>query len=110
MPNRPSAGKEYGGLGLSAQEVKAAFDKLPMLAIERINSLIDDIQSEEEGMVAESIKTGVKRGHTLSDFFIDLQNGTLASYLIVGSSTLIDKIATLEEEIQKIKEGAHAVE
>ena len=103
LPDRPAAKKEYGGLGLSAQEMKAAFDKLALLGIERLNSLIDDIESEEVGRIGESIRTGLSVGHTLADFFRDLDNGTLASYLTVGGSTLLEKIADLEEEIEKVK-------
>jgi hypothetical protein len=103
LPDKPTASKEYGGLGMSAQNLKVAFDKLPMLAVERINSLIADIESDGQGRIGESIKTGIRSGHTLADFFIDLVNGSLASYLTVGTSTLIDKIASLEEEIAQIK-------
>ncbi len=103
LPDRPCADKEYGGSGLTAQEMKAAFDKLPLLAIERLNSLIDDIEKEGEGKIGDSIKTGVRQGHTLDDFFLDLMNGSLASYLAVGSVSLAEKIAQLEEEIGNIK-------
>lgn len=103
LPDRPAAKKEYGGLGLTAQEMKAAFDKLALLGIERLNSLIDDIESEDVGRIGESIKTGLASGHTLADFFSDLNNGTLASYFTVGNSTLLEKIAELEEEIEKVK-------
>ena len=105
LPNRPAASKEYGGLGLTPQEVKAAFDKLALLGIERLNSLIEDIESEGVGRIGESIKTGRGNGHTLADFFNDLDNGTLASYLTVGSTTLIEKITSLEGEIAKLKKG-----
>lgn len=103
LPDRPCADKEYGGSGFTAQEMKAAFDKLPLLAIERINSLIDDITKEGEGKIGDSIKTGVRQGHTLDDFFLDLMNGSLASYLAVGNVSLAEKIAQLEGEIADIK-------
>ena len=103
LPDRPCADKEDGGSGFTAQEMKAAFDKLPLLAIERINSLIDDITKEGEGKIGDSIKTGVRQGHTLDDFFLDLMNGSLASYLAVGNVSLAEKIAQLEGEIADIK-------
>jgi hypothetical protein len=106
LPNRPASSKEYGGLGLTAQEMKAAFDRLPLLGITRLNSLIDDIEGEGVGRIGESIKTGLYSGHTLANFFSDLNNGTLASYLAVGNSTLIEKIATLEETISALSEKA----
>jgi hypothetical protein len=103
LPDRPCADKEYGGAGYTAREMKAAFDKLALLAINRLNSLIDDIESEEMGNVGDSIKTGIRSGHTLNDFFLDLKNGSLASYLMVGTSTLVEKLAALEQEISDIK-------
>lgn len=110
LPNRPASSKEYGGLGLTAQEMKAAFDKLPLLGITRLNSLIDDIESEGVGRIGESIKTGIYTGQTLASFFSDLKNGALASYLAVGNSTLLEKIATLEESIATLTEKATYLE
>ena len=104
LPNRPNAKKELGGGGLTPQETKAAFDKLPLLAITRLNSLIDDIEREDGGRIGESIKTGLSSKHTLDGFFRDVKNGTLASYLVVGDSTLVEKIAALQSEIDAIKE------
>lgn len=110
LPNHPCAGKEYGGAGLSAQQMKAAFDSLPMLAINTLNSLINDIESEGDGKIGESIKTGLRSGHTLYDFFRELENGTLASYFTVGDSTLIDKILALSDAIEEIKSRLDAID
>lgn len=101
LPNHPTASKEYGGSGYSPQQMKAAFDRLALLAIDRLNSLIDDIGSE--GGVGEAIKTGIRSGHTLDDFFLDVMNGSLPSYLIVGNTTLAEKLAAIESEISDIK-------
>ena len=110
LPDRPCADKEYGGSGFTAQEMKAAFDKLPLLGITRLNSLIDDIESEGVGRIGESIKTGIYTGQTLASFFSDLKNGALASYLAVGNSTLLEKIAALEESIATLTEKATYLE
>ena len=104
LPNRPTAEKKYGGAGLSAQEMKAAFDKLPIFIAERLNSLIDDIESEGDGKISESIKTGLDSGHCLSDFFADIKNGNLASYMALGDSTLVEKIYEMSAAIDAIKE------
>ena len=104
LPNRPTAEKKYGGAGLSAQEMKAAFDKLPIFIAERLNSLIDDIESEGDGKISESIKTGLDSGHCLSDFFADIKNGNLASYMALGDSTLVEKIYEMNAAIDAIKE------
>ena len=53
LPNRPTAKKIHGGAGLNAQEMKAAFDKLPLFVAERLNSLIDDIESEKNGKIGD---------------------------------------------------------
>ena len=104
LPNRPTTEKKYGGAGLSAQEMKAAFDKLPIFIAERLNSLIDDIESEGDGKISESIKTGLDSGHCLSDFFADIKNGNLASYMALGDSTLVEKIYEMSAAIDAIKE------
>ena len=104
LPNRPTAEKKYGGAGLSAQEMKASFDKLPIFIAERLNSLIDDIESEGDGKISESIKTGLDSGHCLSDFFADIKNGNLASYMALGDSTLVEKIYEMNAAIDAIKE------
>ena len=105
LPDHPCADKAYGGSGFTPQQMKAAFDRLAILAIERLNSLIDDIEGEGEGRVAESIKTGIRSGHTLEDFFFDLTNGTLASYLTVGDTTLAEKLSAIEVDIKNLKSG-----
>lgn len=104
LPNRPTAKKIYGGGGLSAQEMKAAFDSLPIFVAERLNSLIDDIESEGDGKIGESIKTGLDTGHCLSDFFADVKNGNLASYMSLGDGTLVEKIYEMGAAIDAIKE------
>lgn len=103
LPKRPTAKSAYGGEGYTAQEMKAAFDKLPMFLVERINSLIEDIESEGEGKISESIKTGLYELHTLANFFDDVKNGNLASYLTVGDRSLLEAISGIQESIAEIK-------
>ena len=103
LPNRPTAKKIHGGAGLNAQEMKAAFDKLPLFVAERLNSLIDDIESEKNGKIGDTIKTGLDSGHCLSDFFADVKNGNLASYMALGDGTLVEKIYEMSAAIDDIK-------
>lgn len=105
LPKRPTAKEAYGGEGYTAQEMKAAFDRLPLFLAERFNSLIEDIEGEGEGKISESIKTGLFERHALSDFFDDVKNGNLASYLAVGDSTLIEVIAQMQAQIAELKKG-----
>ena len=49
LPTRPNAPYAFGGNGLTANNLKAAFDALPLLIAERLNSLIDDITGTDGG-------------------------------------------------------------
>ena len=104
LPTRPTAPQEFGGKGYSPSELKRAFDALPMLAINRINQLISDICAEGENSVATEIKSGIERGHSLSQFFIDLKSGEAASYIQVFDSTLADCLSDIQAQIGEIKE------
>lgn len=88
LPTRPTAPTAYGGRGYTATEMKAAFDRLPLLLAERYNLLIDDISSLGDGSLAGSVPTGLSEEHTLADLFGDIENGNLASYLKVGDGSL----------------------
>jgi hypothetical protein len=55
LPTRPTAPTAFGGKGYSATEMKEAFDRLPLYVAERLNSLIDDIESGSlADLIAES--------------------------------------------------------
>ena len=103
LPSRPTAPTAFGGKGYTSAEMKAAFDKLPLFVAERLNSLVDDIESEKNGKIGDSIKTGLDSGHCLSDFFADVKNGNLASYMALGDGTLVEKIYEMSSAIDDIK-------
>ncbi|MBQ8720370.1 MAG: hypothetical protein IJY65_04995 [Clostridia bacterium] len=92
LPTRPTAPTSYGGRGFSATEMKAAFDKLPLLIIERFNSLLDDLTASGEGSLVEEILTGIKEGHTLARLFSDVTDGSFAEYLVAGNMTLKETV------------------
>lgn len=103
LPTRPTAPLAFGGKGYTAREMKAAFDKLPLLIAERLNALIDDVLS---GALAESLAVSTEENITLRSLFLDLKDGSLASYLSVGDTSLAgaltllsDRIAALEEKL-----------
>ena len=81
LPSNPTANPNYGGLGYSAAQMKAAFDALPLFIIERLNTLIADITASPPHSVSGAIKTGIRRNwdHTLADLFADFESGQLAS-------------------------------
>ena len=72
LPSNPTAAPDYGGLGYSAMQMKAAFDALPLFIIERFNALVSDIHGYPPESISGAIKTGVHQdwSHTLSDFFV----------------------------------------
>lgn len=95
LPTRPTAPAAFGGRGYTANELKAAFDKLPLYIIECINRLIDDI-SAEDGGVAEEIKTGIPEAPTLKAFLDDVKNGNLSAYLkTCDGRTLEERLSAL---------------
>ena len=97
LPTRPTAPSAFGGRGYTAEDMKAAFDKLPLIAISRLNSLIDDVAGED-GIVT-SIPTGLSEGHTLAELFADIVSGAFAEYLMVGGRSLADAINEIEARL-----------
>lgn len=104
LPTRPTAPSAFGGKGYTPSEMKRAFDLLPLFIIERLNSLIDDIELDGEGGISSSIKTGIYDGHTLEKLFADILSGEAASYLSVSGQSLFDALAALEERINTLAE------
>lgn len=104
LPTRPNAPSAFGGRGYSAEEMKAAFDRLPVLIAERLNSLIDDIGAEPSTSISASILTGISEAHTLARLFSDITDGSLATYLKVGDYTLEELLRTLVPSLSKEEE------
>ena len=104
LPTRPTAPTSYGGLGYSSAQMKAIFDALPLFIIERFNSLLDDLASVGTGSASASIPTGIKEGHTLAALFADVKNGNLASYLSVGTRSLLVDLSEIKERIHRLEE------
>ena len=82
--------------------MKAAFDKLPLLIIERFNALLDEIESTE-GSFCDSIPTGLDEGHTLGAFFRDIRNGNFAGYVRVFGKSLLAELHEIRAAIDEIK-------
>ena len=102
LPNRPTSPKSAGGGGYTPTLLKAKFDALPLLAIERINSLIDDISAIPEESVSANIQSGIREGHTLLDFFADLQNGNASAYIYVSNKPLAQELEEIKEAIRAL--------
>lgn len=99
LPTRPNALPLHGGRGYTAEEMKAAFDRLPLLILERLNSLLDDISAVGEDSVLGAIKTGFDGDHSLYDLMCDIKNGNFASYLMLCEKSLYAEIAEIKERL-----------
>ena len=99
LPTRPTASTALGGAGMTPAELKSAFDRLPMLIIERFNALIDDIRALGEGSLAAEIPTGIEDAPRLSLLLRDISSGAFASYLSVGEESLASLLAKIKERL-----------
>lgn len=96
MPDRPSQTSVYGQRGMTPYEIKAIYDKLPLLIVEYYNGLVESIPGVsggvlQEGSLAGKMLTGISPGHSLKDLLGDIRSGLFPTYLTVeGDSTLAD--------------------
>ncbi|MBQ2876912.1 MAG: hypothetical protein IJE25_07875 [Clostridia bacterium] len=105
LPARPNLPYASGGINYSSSDLREAFDKLPLLIVERLNSLISEI---EDSSVCESIETGIMDSHTLADMFNDIKIGNFVWYLTMDGepvSTILygimERLDRLEAEVFK---------
>ena len=102
LPSRPTAPSAFGGRGYNAQQMKEAFDRLPLYIIGKFNTLLDDIASAEEDSISAAIPTGIAEGHTLRTLFLDITNGKFAEYIAIGEETLKTYKERLDEWMEQI--------
>ena len=100
LPTRPNAPTAFGGLGYTSAELRAAFDRVPHLIIERFNALLDDIS---DGALCAEIKTGIREEHTLAQLFEDIKNGNLGAYLAVNGVSLLSKLLDIETRLTALE-------
>ena len=103
LPTRPTAPSAFGGRGYTAAEMKAAFDRLPLLLAERFNQLLDDIRFFGNGSFLDSIPSGVRDGHTLYNLLSELVSGEAAGYIKIAGSSLAETIFSIKEDLESIK-------
>ena len=103
LPTRPTAPTALGGRGYSSAEMKSAFDRLPLFIIERYNALIEDIMRVGEDSLAAAIQTSIYEGHTLSNMFSDIKNGSFASYLAVDDRSLTTYLADITVRLEALE-------
>ena len=104
LPTRPTAPAAFGGKGYTATELKEAFDSLPLFLVEKYNELIEDICAENGGTITDRVKTGITDTQTLAEFFLDVINGNLITYLAAPSGTVAQYLLELRSDIDKIAE------
>lgn len=109
LPTRPTAPVGYGGRGFTASELKAAFDALPLLVAERLNSLIDDLSAEKESSPLGLLLTGIFQGHTLADLIDDVTNGNLSAYLSLGEESLSSAIESIRYSLGEVDNKVSAL-
>lgn len=99
LPSRPTAPTAFGGKGYTSYEMKAAFDKLPNLIAERLNSLIDDITS---GRISDTIPTKNASVTTLEELFDGIENGNLASAIKISDESLVAVLTNLRADLNTV--------
>ena len=101
LPTRPTAPTAFGGKGLTSVEMKEAFDKLPLLAIARLNELIDDVTT---GRIASAIPVLGSTGlENLEELMHGIENGDLSNAMTVLGIPLSSRIGQMLADIDKIK-------
>ena len=95
LPTSPSSPSLYRGKTYSAAELRAAFDRLPLLLAERYNGLFDSlgINRTEAERFAELIATGISEEHSLEDLFRDIESGAFSAYLSTADGDTLAKKA-----------------
>lgn len=105
LPTRPTAPSSLGGRGFNSRQMKEAFDRLPLLLVERFNLLIEDIEAEGEGCLADAIKTGFYDGHSLNDLFDDFKNGKILTHLQTSEGSLESQLAQIKARLTALEGG-----
>ena len=101
LPSRPTAPTAVGGRGYTATQMKEAFDRLPLLIVERFNGLLEDLGSDEG--ICSVIPTGIREEHTLADLCEDLISGEACNYFTVSGESLATHLAKLRLELDIIE-------
>lgn len=105
LHDRPNAYSRYGSGGLTAQELKEAFDKLAMLIAGRYNeiqrALAEGSFAQYVGMSSD-LKT--RLGVSLEDFLLAFKTGDISKRMMVQSTTgtesLYDTLDTLRRYLE----------
>lgn len=118
LSNRPTAASRVGQGGMPPEKLKAAYDALAKLAIEKVNEVINAINaapSEESiaGLIMTPIPTGELDGEykTLYEVLTDLIDGDLAGYLKLNGlwdDDLYGELEAIQSAIGEKTDAANA--
>jgi gas vesicle protein len=118
VATRPNSTGLYGTTAMTSAQLKERMDALPLLAVEKVNELINYIKTSD---FASDIK--INEGTSLSAFatklLSDIESGALSEYLMVKSGdetvtldhklvTIMSEIATLTDISAQLKEASKA--
>ena len=103
LPTRPTAKEAFGGKGYSADEMKAAFDKLPEFILEKLNLLISELTNPGEDSYVGNFKIGIVDSYTLQNLLDGIVNGEFANLLIINGRSLYSWLDSIALDIREIK-------
>lgn len=103
LPTRPTAKEAFGGKGYSAEEMKAAFDKFPEFILAKLNLLINDLLVAGKDSYVGNFQSGTFLNYSLQNLIDGIANGEFAHLLMVNGHSLVNRIQTMEREIQNLK-------
>lgn len=89
LSDTPNRQGKFGTMGLSAAEMKAVYDALPLRLVAAYNALVEHIES---GTFGEFIKSD--EGLTLTEFLNGVRSGALASLLSVDGVRTLSALAS----------------
>ena len=102
LPTRPNAPVSLGGKGYNANELKAAFDALPLLIAQRYNALIDGLQNNGGKEFSSLIETGIKESFTLEELFASIKNSSILDILLIDGEPLTVFLTRVKIELANI--------
>ena len=103
LPTNPTAEKR-GEKRYTPEELKAAFDRLPLYVAKRLNSLIDEIEGES---FAFSVKLGEE---DLGSFYLDTLSGRILDRIPILDTTLTEFLLSMRRDIDTLMKGGETGE
>lgn len=92
LPARPNASTSFGGVGYTSAQLKQAFDRLPLLLVERYNGLVEAIKEEGERGFLSQLPTPIcdsdGNPYSLYEVLCHIESGDFATYCKIGEKYL----------------------